>query len=194
MAFTSRGICIFFQMARREQQSEQGCPRTRSKLSKSGDDNVPGISWKEEQELRKAMYVSLRDQQQSNPEGNTCERLRSLRSSLSSTTRITSPKKLRSNLLKSRSAVDNKLARKETCNPNRKRTSQGSQSSSKSSKREQLNSNTMNSTANIGTVGTSQQTEPKKHSRSSTKMNASFQPPRFTCSAYDFLLKNGFRL
>ncbi|CAH8871867.1 unnamed protein product [Trichobilharzia szidati] len=99
-------------MARREQQSEQGCPRPRRKLSKSGDDNVLGISWKEEQELRKAMYVSLRDQQQSNPEANTCERLRSLRSSLSSTTRITSPKKLRSNLIKSRSAVDNKLARR----------------------------------------------------------------------------------
>nr|CAH8855600.1 unnamed protein product [Trichobilharzia regenti] len=99
-------------MARREQQSEQGCHRPRRNLAKSSDDNVLGISWKEEQELRKAMYVSLRDQQQSNAEANTCERLRSLRSSSSSMTRITSPKKLRSNIVKSRSAVDNKHARK----------------------------------------------------------------------------------
>ncbi|CAH8871887.1 unnamed protein product [Trichobilharzia szidati] len=114
-----------------------------------------------------------------------------------------SPKKSRTQTVKAKrrllvAAVSPVVPTKETCNPNRKRTSQASQSSSKSSKREQLNSNTMNSTANIGTVGTSQQTEPKVHSWLSgitiPRKFPSIEQPRFTCSAHDFLLKNGFRL
>ncbi|KAF8571934.1 hypothetical protein P879_00185 [Paragonimus westermani] len=39
--------------------------RPKRSLTKASDDNVLGISWKEERELRKAMYVSLRPQQRS---------------------------------------------------------------------------------------------------------------------------------
>ncbi|KAF6772422.1 hypothetical protein AHF37_09023 [Paragonimus kellicotti] len=39
--------------------------RPKRSLTKTSDDNVLGISWKEERELRKAMYVSLRPQQRS---------------------------------------------------------------------------------------------------------------------------------
>nr|CAH8872012.1 unnamed protein product [Trichobilharzia regenti] len=99
---------------------------------------------------------------------------------------------------------------KDTCIPNKEwfgiphvlhgkslpRSSQSSQPSSKSSKREQLNSNTMNSTANI-TVECSEQIKPKEHSwlRGVTipRKFPHIEQPRFTCSAHDFLLENGFR-
>lgn len=56
--------------------------RPKRALSKPSDDNILGISWKEERELRKAMYVSLRQQHQSSSDYGS--RLKSLRSRLHS--------------------------------------------------------------------------------------------------------------
>ncbi|VDP89044.1 unnamed protein product [Echinostoma caproni] len=62
-------------------------PQTRSRRPKrlpvkTSDDNVLGISWKEERELRRAIYVSLRDQHHPSPgQSWVISKLRSRRSS-----------------------------------------------------------------------------------------------------------------
>ncbi|CAL8085357.1 unnamed protein product [Calicophoron daubneyi] len=58
--------------------------RPKRSLTKTSDDNILGISWKEERELRKAMYVSLRRQQQQTHAETQSDRLSSLRSKVGS--------------------------------------------------------------------------------------------------------------
>ncbi|CAH8635828.1 unnamed protein product [Heterobilharzia americana] len=100
-------------VTRSEQQSDQRSHRPKRALSKSNDDNILGISWKEEQELRKAMYVSLRDQQP-NSDSSPCDRLSSLRSGLANQSRIAASNKLKSDVLKSRSVIQFKHVRKQS--------------------------------------------------------------------------------
>ncbi|CAH8605772.1 unnamed protein product [Heterobilharzia americana] len=80
-------------VTRSEQQSDQRSHRPKRALSKSNDDNILGISWKEEQELRKAI---------------------SLRSGLANQSRIAASNKLKSDVLKSRSVIQFKHVRKQS--------------------------------------------------------------------------------
>ncbi|VDP86025.1 unnamed protein product, partial [Schistosoma mattheei] len=75
-------------------------------------DNVLGISWKEEQELRKAMYVSLRDQQQTNSDSSPCNHLMTLRFQLVKQPSISGPSSAKLDLAKPRSTIQFKHSRK----------------------------------------------------------------------------------
>ncbi|TNN05994.1 hypothetical protein EWB00_008710 [Schistosoma japonicum] len=102
-------------MTRNEQHFEQRSHRPKRALSKISDDNILGISWKEEQELRKAMYVSLRDQQQTNSDSNASNRLMTLRFQLvkqpRQTTKLCNTKL---NMTKLRSTIQFKHVRKQS--------------------------------------------------------------------------------
>ncbi|CAH8646434.1 unnamed protein product [Schistosoma margrebowiei] len=100
-------------MTRNEQQFEQRPHRPKRALSKTSDDNVLGISWKEEQELRKAMYVSLRDQQQTNSDSSPCNHLMTLRFQLVKQPSISGPSSAKSGLAKPRSTIQFKHSRKQ---------------------------------------------------------------------------------
>ncbi|CAH8618069.1 unnamed protein product [Schistosoma mattheei] len=99
-------------MTRNEQQFEQRPHRPKRALSKTSDDNVLGISWKEEQELRKAMYVSLRDQQQTNSDSSPCNHLMTLRFQLVKQPSISGPSSAKLDLAKPRSTIQFKHSRK----------------------------------------------------------------------------------
>ncbi|KAH9590722.1 hypothetical protein MS3_00003292 [Schistosoma haematobium] len=100
-------------MTRNEQQFEQRSHRPKRALSKTSDDNVLGISWKEEQELRKAMYVSLRDQQQTNSDSSPCNHLMTLRFQLVKQPSISGPSSAKLGLAKPRSTIQFKHSRKQ---------------------------------------------------------------------------------
>ncbi|CAH8673822.1 unnamed protein product [Schistosoma rodhaini] len=100
-------------MTPNEQQFEQRPHRPKRALSKISDDNVLGISWKEEQELRKAMYVSLRDQQQTNSDSSPCNHLMTLRFQLVKQPSISGPSSTKLSLAKPRSTIQFKHARKQ---------------------------------------------------------------------------------
>ncbi|KAK4476144.1 hypothetical protein MN116_001362 [Schistosoma mekongi] len=102
-------------MTRNEQHFEQRSHRPKRALSKISDDSILGISWKEEQELRKAMYVSLRDQQQTNSDSNTGGRLMTLRFQLVKRPRqTTKPCNTKLNMTKLRSTIQFKHVRKQS--------------------------------------------------------------------------------
>ncbi|CAH8644882.1 unnamed protein product [Schistosoma bovis] len=100
-------------MTRNEQQFEQRSHRPKRALSKTSDDNVLGISWKEEQELRKAMYVSLRDQQQTNSDSSPCNHLMTLRFQLVKQPSKSGPSSAKLGLAKPRSTIQFKHSRKQ---------------------------------------------------------------------------------
>ncbi|CAH8585608.1 unnamed protein product [Schistosoma turkestanicum] len=101
-------------MTRNEQQFEQRPHRPKRALSKISDDNILGISWKEEQELRKAMYVSLRDQQQTNSDSSACNHLMTLRFQLVKRPHMSTHTDTKMSLSKPRSTIQFKHARKQS--------------------------------------------------------------------------------